>query len=447
MFSRVPFMGFVIPFILGIILMDLVSIPVAIPQLWQLVLLLFSIFVLGICSKLSKNVLAGVFLFLVFLQLGSFVKNRNNQDYQAILDDVRLVNAEYYEATVTSLPQNRSNSVRIELKVDNVKYQDKWYAIDAKIQGAFPLKGSEIPKLNDHLLIKGSPKLPKHPLNPLEFDYAQFLENRGIHFTDYVKDDRFITTLDKKVESFDIRLNALTVSAWAEKVLRQEIQNDRAYGLIKAMLLGRRDDLHTDQIQDFTISGTVHIISVSGLHVGVLVMLLSFLLGWIKRFRFGKYVFLGLIISILLFYSIITGLPPSVIRASVMFSILFIGHTFNKKNYALNALAISAILILLFDPNAIYNVGFQLSFTAMLGIFLFYPMLSKLYLPSNLFTKFVWDISVLTIAAQLGTFPLSIFYFHQFPTYFLLVNPLVILLANILVIGPILILLFCHGAG
>ncbi len=403
--------------------------------------LFFSVITLIASINFSKRILSGVLVSMVFFQLGLYVKNQSLNKFIELTTDSDLLSADFYTASVSSLPIKREKSLRLELVINKVYVNNQWHAKKAKVLASFPINVDYIPDLNDQIMIKGAPKRPLKALNPLAFDYSLFLENKGIFFTDFLNENRYsILTQSGNIDF--LYLQALKVSKWADGIFRTQIANDRSYGLIKAMILGRRDDLRADQIQDFTMSGVVHILSVSGLHVGVLLLLLTFSFGWIKRLLYGKYIFLVVIISLLVFYAMVTGLPSSVVRATIMFAILLIGNTFGRNNNVVNTLALSALIILVVDPNSIYDIGFQLSYAAMLGIILFFPFISKLVRPRNKLVQFFWDVSVLSLAAQLGTFPITVYYFHQFPVYFLLINPFVIFFANFLIIGPIAMLFF-----
>lgn len=238
-----------------------------------------------------------------------------------------------------------------------------------------------------------------------------------------------------------LRSWSFSMSRWADQVFRKQIKDDESYGLVKAMLLGRRDDLRSEQVDNYTISGTVHILSVSGMHVAIIFLVLSKLLGWVKKLPGGRLIYLLLIVASLGFYALVTGLPPSVQRATLMCVIFVIAETFSRKQQSLNTLAISALLILVFDPHALFDIGFQLSFLAMAGIFLFYKPMADIWQPTGRTSAFLWEITVLSFAAQLATFPLSLYYFHQFPTYFWLVNPFVIFFTNILLPASMVLLL------
>ena len=344
-----------------------------------------------------------------------------------------------YEALVKTIPEKRKKSLRLELHVLGLRTASGWVSVDANALVNIPLDASIVPEPGDHIVVRGQLWEPKGPLNPEEFDYQKYLWNKGVALTSYIADGT-LKIVTQEHNSWGPGLWSIHVSQWADKQFRANILDDRSYGLVKAMLLGRRDDLRSDQIDDYTTSGTVHILSVSGMHVAMIFLVMSFILGWMKRLPGGKYLYLLSITALLVFYSMVTGFPPSVQRATVMCVILVIAEVFQKKNNSVNTLGVSAFLILLLDPMALYDVGFQLSYLAMLGIFLFYKPMEDLWKPSNWLLLKTWQITALSFAAQLATFPLSIYYFHQFPFYFWLVNPFVIFFTNLLLPAAMVLL-------
>lgn len=343
-------------------------------------------------------------------------------------------------ADVITLPEKRKKTLRVEVMISKMKFEKVWREQHVRALISIPLDAPIIPEPGQLMVVAGFPERPMAPLNPEEFDYQKYLWNKGIVWTDYLQDGSY------RVVGGINRVRTLTewsmlVSQWADKIFRQHIQDDQSYGLVKAMLLGRRDDLGIDQVDNYTTSGTVHILSVSGMHVAIIFMALSKLLGWLKRLKGGKFVYLLVLTSLLLFYALVTGLPPSVQRATFMCIVLIIAETIGRKDVSLNTLAISALIILAIDPHALFDLGFQLSFMAMAGIFLLYEPMEMLWKPSNRILQFIWQISALSFAAQLATFPLSLYYFHQFPFYFWLVNPFVIFFTNILLPAAMVLLL------
>jgi competence protein ComEC len=439
MLARAPFVGIVLSFIAGILA------SAWIPQ-WanasQILMVCVATVFAGCIFCYYKNWKTpfGITfaLFLICLgALGMVVFERNNDRKIAALQAHTYT---AYLAEIKSLPEKRAKSVRFEVNVKSIKTQSAWIPVDVSALINIAQDAETIPKPGDHIVAHGTLELPMAATNPMQFDYRQYLKNKGIVWTDYLAKNAFeilpITAQTSSIEHW-----STDISEWSARVFRANIQDDAAYGLVKAMLLGRRDDLNADLVDDYTVSGAVHILSVSGMHVAIIFLVISHLLGWMKRWKFGKLAYMVLIISLLGFYALVTGLAPSVQRATLMCIVFVVAEVFGRKQSAMNTLALSAFLILIFDPAALCDVGFQLSYLAMSGIFLLYEPISGILVPDNRIVKFVWQISALSFAAQLATFPLSLFYFHQFPSYFWLVNPFVIAFTNVLLPAALIMLL------
>jgi len=443
MLSRVPFVGLVLTFLAGIwfgdFLLSLHPIDSSL-AIYALTAVVICISVISIWFYKRKNfTVFGVLLSAFFFCSGFSALTLHHQDLTDTIQELVEKKYDSYQATVQSIPEKRSGSIRIDAVITRIRVDEKWENVYAKAYLTIPLDASQIPVPGDGLVVNGTMERPKPPLNPEEFDYQRYLRNKNIGFTDYLPDGSY-QVIKPVTRENNLYSWSYAISHWSDKQFRETLKDDQSYGLVKAMLLGRRDDLMSDQVDDYTTSGTVHILSVSGMHVAIIFLVVSYLLGWIKRLKGGKYIYLFLVSSLLAFYAMVTGLPPSVQRATIMCIIFVIAEVFSRKPNAINTLAVSALLILLIDPQALFDVGFQLSYLAMAGIFLLYKPLESIWLPSGRAAKYIWQITALSLAAQLATFPLSLYYFHQFPFYFWLVNPFVITFTNFLLPASLLLL-------
>ena len=198
--------------------------------------------------------------------------------------------------------------------------------------------------------------------------------------------------------------------------------NPEAIAVASTLILGYKADLSNDVLQAYSKTGTIHVLSVSGAHVAILLILLSFGFSFLDRFKYGRLIKAILIILIIWYYSLLTGFSPAVCRAAVMISMVIIGKTYSRHISILNILAISAFFLLLYDPLFITDVGFQLSYLTVLGLIVLQPIVYKWVHLENKWADKLWALCSVSIAAQVITFPLSIYYFHQFPVYFLISN-------------------------
>ena len=438
MLPRAPFVSMVLFFLTGILLGEYI-----VPNTgWAFPVVAISMCISAIVSIRAYFTRKSGYSFSLFLMLAGLTSFLiHTQKLQSDLEAIDLSKCEAYEAIVKTLPEKRTKTLRLELAIEKIRIKGNWENHKVRALVNIPMDAEVVPEPGNRLVVSGAPERPMAPLNPNEFDYRRYLWNKGIVWTDYLTEGSYQVFKNENHSSFITKWTT-SVSQWADKTFRKHIQDDSSYGLVKAMLLGRRDDLHSDQVDDYTTSGTVHILSVSGMHVAIMFMVLSYMLGWLKRLKGGKFVYLITLTVFLSFYALVTGLPPSVQRATAMCIVFIIAETFVRKQLSINTLAISALLILALDPHALFDLGFQLSFLAMAGIFLFYKPMEAIWQPSGLVAKFFWQITMLSLAAQLATFPLSLYYFHQFPFYFWLVNPFVIFFTNILLPASMVLLLF-----
>lgn len=439
MLPRAPFVSVVIFLATGILFGDALRAAVQVPvALFWAVSGLLGIGC-GLFYYFKKSTAFAVGLGVWMLLLGAVCQITAEQGKDASIAALDALEYTSFTAEVTSLPEKRANSIRFEVDVRSFLSGCRWIEQPVRALLYLPDSLRELPQPGDHLVIQGHLQQPEPPQNPEQFDYARYLRNKGILFTAFVRSGSF-AIVPKPAKSGTLYWPE-AVSKWADEQFRTHINDPAAYGLVKAMLLGRRDDLLAEQTSDYTISGAVHILSVSGMHVAIIFLAISAAFGWLRKWAFGKWVYLLIVAGLLGFYALVTGLPPSVQRAALMCMMLVIAEVAGRRHYPMNTLAFSALVILLCDPCAFYDVGFQLSYLAMAGIFLLYGPIERIVFPQNRALRFVWQVTALAFAAQIATFPLSLYYFHQFPTYFWLVNPLVVVFTNVLLPAALILLL------
>ncbi len=275
--------------------------------------------------------------------------------------------------------------------------------------------------------------------NPNAFNYAKYMQRKGIYDQSFLKKEEW-----KRIESkpiFDLQSLAINLRSKLLVILDNLHYDKENRALAAALLIGYDEYLDANLRSKFAGSGAMHILCVSGLHVGIVYMLSNFLLFFLGRVKYGILIKNSLILMFIWFYALLTGLSPSVMRAATMFSFILLGNSLHRSGNTYNSLAASALLLLLIDTQVIYNIGFQLSYAAVFAILFIQPKISQLFHFKYLIFRKTWDLIAVSIAAQLGTFPLAIYYFHQFPNYFLLTNLWVIPLAFIIVSAGILVLL------
>lgn len=442
MFSwhAIPFARILLPFSIGVFISLLI--PVSPELFWGLLLLLVLVYL--VFTKTSKSTdtfknqyFTAVILSLLLISVGflrthyfdsqlrsNYFKNFDSADVMQIcVDDAVTESEKFYKAYV---------------KVERVRNQ-QWHSSSGRLLVFFNKAIVKTkPKIGNRFLIKGLTQSIPPPSNPATFNYKQYLFYHNIHEQFFVKPNQIIAlNQDKK----SIYAHAQGLRDQCVRQLSLYIKDKEALGVSLALLLGYKEDLNPETMQSFSKTGTLHVLAVSGLHAGIVFMILNVLTSFLLRFKRGKQIQSLLVLLGIWYYAYVTGLSPSVCRASLMFSLMAVAKLSNRKTSSFNVVFMSAFILMLLNPFIIVDVGFQLSYTAVLGILYLQPKLQNLYLPKFKVDEYIWGLLTVSFAAQLFTFPLSIYYFHQFPLYFLLSNLLVIPLILVVLILLIALLI------
>lgn len=263
--------------------------------------------------------------------------------------------------------------------------------------------------------------------NPGEFNAQAYWNKKQVFHYVYLKNTDSIIGIKKL--SY-LKTNSLLIAYKFDSILKKHLLNEESYKIASALLLGSRSGISEEVIADYAKTGTIHILSVSGLHVSVIFLVLNKIL---SLFKWGKTQLLKsiILISFVCLYAYITGLSPSVCRSAVMISFSIIGKQISHQSNPYNLIAGSAFFLLIIEPAYLFDIGFQLSYLAVLGIIYFYDAIYRLHFFKNKLADQIWMLIAVSIAAQLSTLAMSLYYFHQFPNYFLLANLLAIPLSSI----------------
>jgi len=277
--------------------------------------------------------------------------------------------------------------------------------------------------------------------NPFQFDYKEYLEKKQIYKQIYT-DTKNIILLPKRRHS--LKSVAARVRLRVIKNLEKKGLNGNELAVVKALLLGERTEITSNLRQNYAAAGAMHILAISGLHIGIIMLLISYVLKPLELFKKGKILKLILIVLFLWLYAILAGLSPSVVRATTMFTAISFGLFLNRKTELINVLALSAIILLLINPFYIFDVGFKMSYLAVLAIVLIQPKIAGLWQPKLKFIHYFWQLISVSAAAQIGVLPLSLYYFHQFPGLFFLTNIIIIPFLGIVLGLGLLLILFAY---
>jgi competence protein ComEC len=321
-------------------------------------------------------------------------------------------------------------------------------AVSGDVLLYFEKKNKPNIQYGDEILMVNSLEKIKPPGNPNEFDYSDYLRKQNIYDQAYLRPTDWIKTFHSTpniILKFSLHIRNILLD-----ILKSYHFNQSEFAIASAMLVGYDEYLDQDLRQLYAGSGAMHILCVSGLHVGIIVLMFSALFSFIKKIRWGKYLYTFMLIATIWLYALVTGLSPSVFRAAIMFSFISFGNILNRKTSTYNSLGASAMVLLLYNPFMLFYIGFQLSYLAVLAILYLQPHFSKIIHTKNWLFKNIRDLMAVSLAAQIGTFPLAIYYFHQFPNLFFITNLFVIPLSfAILIVGfaSIFISLFSLGTS
>jgi competence protein ComEC len=435
-FWKIPFLRLIIPLIAGIVFANQFEI-----HEYFLAGFLFFLVALAIVYRpflnhslsYHRRWVFGIIVVSGLFFTGAYVAKKSLQY------DQNITNGQYLVGIVGSPPKINPNTIKIELKIKEYLFDGVWSKTSSKILVNLE-KDSVASSLEygDLILIKGNLKEIKNAGNPSEFDYKKFLARKHIHYKSYQNTEEW-KILKKEAEN--------TIFTFAYSIREKMLGTYRAtglsgeeFGFLAALTLGVKDYLSDEIIEAYSDSGAMHVLAVSGLHVGIIFGVLNYLLFFLHRKKYLKILKAFLIIMSLWFFALITGLSPSVSRAATMISFVIIGKVSGKKPSTYNSVAASAFILLFINPQSLYNVGFQLSYLAVIAIIFFQQRIYGLWDPKNRFIDKIWELTSVSIAAQIGTTAISIYYFHQFPVYAFISNIFVIPAAFIIMILAIALL-------
>jgi competence protein ComEC len=439
-FNQFPFLRYVLFFVFGVWIYPYTQDLYA--YLWlgaacflfgcYLVLLLLDLRIQTRFFSFPLPMLAYGILILSGVGFASLRDSKNDPDHL-----LHRVAFEGYLATVQGIDEQKARSVANKVEVLIINRQGEFLPSKGTVllyhMGELELRPGDL------VYIEGQPSRIEPPKNPGEFDYRLFLERQQVYFRHFVRGSI-------------IHLNQKHPLGWRQRValVRQELSaridryliDSHANQIANALLLGQKDSMEPTLKEAYATAGAMHILAVSGLHVGIVYGF--FFLFW-KPQRLPvirRSLFLMLVIALVWGYAVITGLSPSVLRAATMFTLIGLAQMKSRSPSIFNPLALSALLLVLYDPFVVHAVGFQLSYAALLGILVFQPVIVSWWTPTSKLVDYFWQIASVSLAAQLATFPLTLHYFNSFPTYFLFSNLLAIPAAFFIMVIGIPFLLF-----
>jgi competence protein ComEC len=421
--QRAPFLKLLVPLVLGILFFDACGNSPSLLVAWLAVSFSFLVLILlhSIRFKYSSRFYYGVLVF-VFASLFGFAiacaqRPGNSFGFQKVMFGDTTV----FHCQLTN--EGKEAQVLAVASVDSFFYSRfqvrvQWPYADTSHNALLP--GARI-------FVQGVLQPAKPPSNPESFDYALFIKRKNIAGV-------------LKVHSYTVSQEAHSLGfldhcmMWRRKLLdimHNYIADEKVFGVLSALILGDTSQMDDEVQLSYANAGAVHILAVSGLHVGLIYALLAPAMKRIFHKQKARWLKTLFPMVLLWIYAGITGFSPSVLRASVMFSFFLVSDNFSKKGNAINTLAASALLLLMVDSSLVFDVGFQLSYAAVAGIVLLQKPLEKLLVIEHKRLHQLWKLLVVSLAAQLATLPLTLYYFQQFPSYFLVTNILAIPISTV----------------
>lgn len=364
--------------------------------------------------------LFGISVSLSFLLLGGILFVISLENIHHEWDSDKAV----YVASVCDIPRVKGKTIQATVNVEKVKdvATGSWKPVNKQIL-LYWMPDSMQPPLQcgDRICFRAHVGMPMSDADFTGFDYGQYLQRQGISGTAIVYSGYWRKLLQPSTPTF--KMQALMLREQIVKKFRTWNLEDDVLAIISALTVGDKSKLTREIKATYNAAGVSHILALSGLHIGILSMILSWLFYPLRRVCGGKWIVSFLIVGLLWGFAFLSGLSPSVIRAVTMFSAYAVASIFSEERFSgFSALTLTAFIMLIYQPMYLFDVGFQLSFMAVLGIFLFYPLIDSLFVVRNKIVAYLWNIISLSLAAQLATLPLILYYFGTFPVYFLLSN-------------------------
>lgn len=437
-----PFIKFTIYFIVGILFGNIASPGLILTII--LVLILFITLIIFIVRKSNADKMNGIIvqiLIVTFIITGGAIFYRLTEYRQTFYPfQQQRVKDLTVEGTIVAKELPKEKYFDFYMSASRLIINDDSVYVNFKLLCKYKRakKYQELPfDVGDQVSVKGTIQKGREQRNPYEFDYNKYLNSKGVAALLYIKNMNDINRFDSTTFHLSelVYKSRLRIAEFIDELYTKE-----SAALLKGLLLADRSGIDYDTKEAFVNSGVIHVLAVSGLHVGYIALIFLFLFSRFNIYLKNIFTVIGLFLFVL-----VTGAPPSVVRASIMASILILSNLSVRNYNNLNSLAVAAFLILIFDPSELFHTGFQLSFSAVLSIFILYPIIADYISSLNIKPKLLRGIILfmgVSISAQIGTLPFTLHYFNKLSIVALGVNLFVIPAIGIIVSLGIASLLF-----
>jgi competence protein ComEC len=388
--------------------------------------------------RFSINWINGISLHLLIIAAAALITHQKDIRSKPAWFGHIYHDSDYLVVRINEPLTEKAKSYKAEGIIETVIHHDTSTKVSGKLLLYFS-KDSVLPTLGygDKILLRKNLQSIKNSGNPGGFNYERYAAFQQYFHNAYLKPDDYVLLKEKSANPFWQWIYNTKAAVLAR--LKQHITTKDELGIAEALLIGYKEDLDKDLVQAYSNTGVVHIIAVSGLHLGLIYMLLLWIFNRIpvvKKWKLPKV--LGILTCLWLF-ALVTGASASVLRSAVMFTFIILGENAGRKSSMYNSLAVSAALLLVYNPYFLWDVGFQLSYLAVIGIVAFQQPIYNWFYVKNKWVDKLWQLTAVSIAAQLLTFPVCIYYFHQFPVLFLIANLIVVPLSSLILFMEILL--------
>lgn len=440
--KKAPFLRLLVPLIVGIILEYYFNIPIRTIIYSGIIslILLFAFTFLTESKRFALRWIHGIMISLFLVLFGSFISwqkdIRNHQNWYGNF----YSDSSFIVVRIVEPPVEKAKSFKAVVSVESCMNNGLQRDVTGNVIIYFAKDSfSKQLRYGDKIIVSKQLKDIKNSGNPAGFDYAQYMAFQQIFQQGYLNKKEWVLLPTRDVNPYKQAL--FRARDFVIKTIDRYIPGENESGLAKALLIGYRIDLDKDLVQAYSNAGVVHIIAISGLHLALIYGLLLWITLRTPLLKKAKVPRIAVILFCLWFFVFLTGASPSVMRAAVMFSFISIGSIFQKRSSVYNSLSASAFLLLCFDPYLLWDVGFQLSYLAVLGIVVLQRSIYNWLYVKNKILDYTWKMGSVSIAAQIFTIPICFYYFHQLPILFLIANLIVIPLSTVALCGCIALIL------
>ena len=441
--SKYPFVRLLLPLALGVWCCSCLPFRFSTTFVCIIGLVLFAFAVVASLTVKSQRVnwLFGIVMSCYLFMAGYSLTRVHEAEIQKDYFRRYEADATYYVARIYDDPTEREKNIRMVLQLE-YQFGDSLPSrpVSGKVMAYLPKTDSAFAlRYGDLIAIPAPIREVSPPLNPQEFDYRAHLLRKGITGQVFLKESEWVdlqTNNANPIYAFSYRFRDILLAS-----LQRCGLHDDEFGVAAAILLGYDDNLADEVRQNYVAAGAMHILCVSGMHVGIVYLLAAALLSFLNRKKWQKVLKQLLLLALIWVYALIAGLRPSIMRASLMITFVIIGELTQRRSFIINSIAASAFILLCVNPYNLFEIGFLLSYAAVVGIVVLHrPIYNLLYIKNKLLDK-AWDITAVTLVAQIATIPFTLFYFNQFTTYFWLSNLFMTPISFVVVISGMVLLL------